>query len=182
MKYFENMQNHTQRRLAVGAALALPLTMALIWTMYTAIAQEEMAAIEVKPAPNLRFVELPEEYEVDDEVPPPQPPPMVEPPPPVPKPAPDQEYVGTTPLVFNPPPRNSVTPTASGVADGTVTPILTVAPEYPQRALARGTEGWVLVQFNVDELGRVAEPSVVDAQPLQVFDKIYLKINKLINS
>ena len=66
MKYFENMQNHTQRRLAVGAALALPLTMALIWTMYTAIAQEEMAAIEVKPAPNLRFVELPEEYEVDD--------------------------------------------------------------------------------------------------------------------
>ena len=37
---------------------------------------------------------------------------------------------------------------------------------------------WVLMQFTVDELGRVAEPSVVDAQPLQVFDRAALKAVK----
>ena len=54
-------------------------------------------------------------------------------------------------------------------------PILTPAPEYPQRALARGIEGWVLVSFTISETGAVVEPKVVDAEPRGVFDAAALR-------
>ena len=54
-------------------------------------------------------------------------------------------------------------------------PFLTPAPEYPQRALARGVEGWVLVSFTIAATGAVAEPMVVDANPPGVFDAAALR-------
>ncbi len=58
-----------------------------------------------------------------------------------------------------------------GIADGNFLPIVTVAPEYPRRMASRGIEGWVLLAFTVDELGRVVDPRVVDAQPQSGFNK-----------
>jgi protein TonB len=60
------------------------------------------------------------------------------------------------------------------IADGNFLPIVTVAPEYPRRMAARGIEGWVLLTFMVDELGRVLNPSVVDAEPSSGFNKAAL--------
>lgn len=54
-------------------------------------------------------------------------------------------------------------------------PFLTPAPEYPQRALARGVEGWVLVSFTIAASGAVADPIVVDADPPGVFDAAALR-------
>lgn len=54
-------------------------------------------------------------------------------------------------------------------------PFLTPAPEYPQRALARGLEGWVLVSFTIAASGAVADPMVVDADPPGVFDAAALR-------
>ena len=54
-------------------------------------------------------------------------------------------------------------------------PFLTPAPEYPQRALARGVEGWVLVSFTIATSGAVADPMVVDADPPGVFDAAALR-------
>ncbi|MCY4011198.1 MAG: TonB family protein [Gammaproteobacteria bacterium] len=54
-------------------------------------------------------------------------------------------------------------------------PFLTPAPEYPQRALARGVEGWVLVSFTIAASGVVADPVVVDADPPGVFDAAALR-------
>ena len=54
-------------------------------------------------------------------------------------------------------------------------PFLTPAPEYPQRALARGVEGWVLVSFTIAATGAVADPVVVDADPPGVFDAAALR-------
>lgn len=54
-------------------------------------------------------------------------------------------------------------------------PFLTPAPEYPQRALARGVEGWVLVSFTIAASGAVADPMVVDADPPGVFDAAALR-------
>ena len=54
-------------------------------------------------------------------------------------------------------------------------PFLTPAPEYPQRALARGVEGWVLVSFTIAASGTVADPMVVDADPRGVFDAAALR-------
>ena len=54
-------------------------------------------------------------------------------------------------------------------------PFLTPAPEYPQRALARGIEGWVLVSFTISATGAVADPMVVDADPPGVFNAAALR-------
>ena len=50
----------------------------------------------------------------------------------------------------------------SFVSDGEYLPILKVQPVYPRYALQRGLFGWVLVEFTVDDLGRVIDPIVVD--------------------
>lgn len=47
-------------------------------------------------------------------------------------------------------------------SDGNYLPIVKVQPVYPRIALTRGQEGWVVLQFTVDELGRVVEPEVID--------------------
>ena len=47
-------------------------------------------------------------------------------------------------------------------SDGEYLPILKVQPTYPQRALERGLVGWVVVEFTVDEIGRVIDPIVID--------------------
>ena len=36
---------------------------------------------------------------------------------------------------------------------------------------ARGIEGWVLLEFSVDQLGRVQNPQVIDAHPTGGFGK-----------
>ena len=54
-------------------------------------------------------------------------------------------------------------------------PFLTPAPDYPQRALARGLEGWVLVSFTIAETGAVVDATVVEADPPVVFDAAALR-------
>lgn len=54
--------------------------------------------------------------------------------------------------------------------DGEYLPIVKVAPIYPQRALTRGLEGWVLLEFTVTPAGTVKDPVVVEADPTGVFD------------
>ncbi|HEX7048370.1 MAG TPA: energy transducer TonB [Gammaproteobacteria bacterium] len=58
-----------------------------------------------------------------------------------------------------------------GSASGEYLPIVKVAPVYPQRALARGLEGWVLVEFTVTASGAVTGARVVEAEPQGVFDR-----------
>jgi len=41
---------------------------------------------------------------------------------------------------------------------------------YPPEARAAGTEGYVVVRYDVDAAGRVINPTVVEAQPAGVFD------------
>ena len=55
--------------------------------------------------------------------------------------------------------------------DGDALAIVRVLPRYPSRALSRGLEGWVLLEFAIDELGQAIEPVVVDADPKGVFGR-----------
>jgi protein TonB len=57
-----------------------------------------------------------------------------------------------------------------GINDTEMLPIVTVPPQYPNRALSRGIEGWCLVMFTVTETGTVINPVVVDADPPDIFD------------
>lgn len=58
--------------------------------------------------------------------------------------------------------------------DGDTLAIVRVLPRYPSRALSRGIEGWVLLEFTIDQLGQATELIVVEADPKGVFDRAAL--------
>ncbi len=50
-----------------------------------------------------------------------------------------------------------------GISDGEYLPIVKVAPVYPARALNRGLEGYVIVEFTVTRQGTVRDVGVVES-------------------
>jgi len=60
---------------------------------------------------------------------------------------------------------------AGSGGDGEFLPIVKVAPQYPRRALQKGIEGHVTVEFTVTALGTVVDPKVIDANPPTVFNR-----------
>lgn len=58
--------------------------------------------------------------------------------------------------------------------DGEYLPIVKVAPIYPRRALSRGIEGFVIVEFTVGKQGSVKDAFVVEARPADIFDQAAL--------
>jgi len=63
----------------------------------------------------------------------------------------------------------------SAGSDRDVIPLVRINPEYPARALSRGIEGWVQVQFTISETGSVIDAVVVDSSPKNVFDDAAIK-------
>ena len=55
--------------------------------------------------------------------------------------------------------------------DGDTLAIVRVLPRYPSRALSRGIEGWVLLEFAIDELGLAVNPLVIESEPPGIFDR-----------
>lgn len=55
--------------------------------------------------------------------------------------------------------------------DGEYLPIVKVSPVYPRRALQRGIEGFVIVEFTVTKQGTVKNPVVVEANPEGIFEQ-----------
>ena len=64
---------------------------------------------------------------------------------------------------------------AAGSADGDYLPIVKVAPVYPRRAVDRGIEGYVIVEFTVTKTGAVRDPRVVEYEPSTIFNKAALE-------
>ena len=50
-------------------------------------------------------------------------------------------------------------------------PIVKVEPQYPQRALARGIEGYVLLSLTVTTTGSTKDPVVIEADPPGMFER-----------
>ena len=63
----------------------------------------------------------------------------------------------------------------SAGSDRDVIPLVRINPDYPQRALSRGLEGWVQVRFTITAIGTVKDPIVVNAEPKSTFDDAALK-------
>ncbi|GHA90905.1 energy transducer TonB [Cognatilysobacter bugurensis] len=59
--------------------------------------------------------------------------------------------------------------TASASAEN-LKPIKRVEPQYPPEAARAGTQGFVEVEFVVDEAGKVKSVSVVNAKPSRTFE------------
>ena len=60
-------------------------------------------------------------------------------------------------------------------SDGEYLPIIKVAPIYPRRALERGIEGYVVLEYTVTRQGSVRDPVIIEAQPPKVFNKAAIK-------
>ena len=60
-------------------------------------------------------------------------------------------------------------------ADRNEIPIVRVEPVYPQRALDRGIQGWVEVEFTVTEVGSISEPTILRSHPSAIFNKAALR-------
>lgn len=63
----------------------------------------------------------------------------------------------------------------SAGADTDVIPLVRISPEYPPRALRRGIEGWVQVQFTITPTGAVTDATVVAADPPGLFDEAAIR-------
>jgi periplasmic protein TonB len=57
-----------------------------------------------------------------------------------------------------------------GASDGEYLPIVKVAPVYPQRAAARGLEGYVIVQYTVTTTGETKDIVIVESSS-SLFDR-----------
>ncbi len=155
-------------RLIPSAGLAIAVTFVLVFVMQYLISTGQSAIITDGPGELLTFVRVPKEEIVEVKRTKPQKPPQPETPPP------------QTPRMHLDPTNTSVAlthgaPVASGVgagvtaslglaaADGEYLPIIKVAPIYPRRALERGLEGDVIVEFTVTRQGTVKDVLVVES-------------------
>ena len=59
--------------------------------------------------------------------------------------------------------------------DGEYLPIVKVAPQYPRRALSRGIQGYVIVEYTVTKQGTVKDPVIIEEEPAAIFNDAAIK-------
>ena len=65
----------------------------------------------------------------------------------------------------------TVLPTLGGTASVGLAPIVRITPAYPIEARRKKQEGWVKMEFTVQEDGTVADIKVREASPSGIFDQ-----------
>ncbi|MGP1666280.1 MAG: energy transducer TonB [Rhodanobacter sp.] len=163
-------------RFPIAFAIGLFLNGFLFWTLYTLTDAD--FDLEVREATRIEFTRMRRDTQTEsrrEE--------KVEREPPPPTPDMPQLSLSSGSVEAN---AISLTPTIdtsgamtglnlSAGADRDVVPLVRINPDYPQRALSRGLEGWVQVQFTISETGAVINPIVVESSPKGIFDDAALK-------
>ena len=168
----------------VAILLAAVTTLALFFLMQALIAmgtgpveKGETRKIADIHMPKRELEVIQEEKKPEKPEEPEQPPPDLAPPP-VDMSAPDAGGISMAPVKVNA--NINLGGIGLGASDGEYLPIVKVAPIYPSRALSRGIEGYVIVEFTVTKLGTVADPFVVEAfsdsgSPTTIFNSAAIK-------
>jgi periplasmic protein TonB len=163
------------KRLLGAIALGMATTYALLLLMSSLISSGKDAMTESVVGQVVDFVRIRQDESVrykQREVEKPEKPQT--PPPSMPKHQTDLLKINTnisTAMSFNP--QLNIDTLSAG--DGDYLPIVKVAPEYPRRALDRGIEGYVIVEFMVTKLGTVENAVVVKAEPPGYFERAAVK-------
>lgn len=166
-------------RLGLAGVLAVVVTFGLLFLMHSLIEADKRAPEEVEQK-KVADIHMPErQIETQyDTAKPDKPEDPEEPPPEMPEPEFDTPDVSPDAMNMAAPrinPNLNVKGVGFGGGDGEYLPIVKVQPQYPRRALSRGIEGWVIVEFTVTTNGSVRDPVVVEAQPPNVFDRAAMK-------
>jgi len=164
-------------RLLLGFFCAGAVTLTLFWTMQYLIASADRSLDEAKRGHLLDFVRVKREEVVErkqekpDKPPPPEAPPPEPPTPQLDDVKPNAEKIAVRAAPVETEIDVSASGFSLGVGDGEYLPIVKVAPIYPRRALSRGIEGYVIVEFTVTKLGTVRDVRVVESEPSSgIFD------------
>tara|TARA_B100000683_G_scaffold275940_1_gene328263 strand:- start:819 stop:1427 length:609 start_codon:yes stop_codon:yes gene_type:complete len=166
-------------RVAVSAALAVPVAIALFFVMHSLVSRD-FKQEDVK-ARKIADIVVPDKTietnltEVKPEKPddPEEPPPELEP---------IQFDTQLDMNVANTAPTTGINLNlnASGMSsgDGEYLPIVKVAPIYPRRAQTRGLSGYCIVEYTVTKTGSIRDPFPVDCQPKGIFERASLKASE----
>ena len=154
--------------MAAGVTIGLFLVMKVLVTGQEYKIEEELASIGI----DFVRVERDEESQTKDRAL--KRPSKVEPeePPPPPKlPQPDRPNVDKASMSADMGAFDLAGLNLNAPVDGDTLAIVRVLPRYPSRALSRGIEGWVLLEFAIDELGLAVNPVVIESEPPGIFDR-----------
>ncbi|MEM9385712.1 MAG: energy transducer TonB [Pseudomonadota bacterium] len=162
-------------RLLPSAALAFAVTFGLVYIMQFLIATGQAAITEDKSLNFLEFVRVKQEEVVEAKQRKPEKPPEPEAPPPeAPRPQLDPTdasiSISNTAASLSGVDVGGIGGLGLGAADGEYLPIVKVAPIYPRRALQRGLEGYVIVEFTVSRQGTVKDVVVIESTS-SLFDR-----------
>lgn len=161
-------------RYVIGVTLGAIVTFGLFYLMQWLIATDQVSLDEGANGKILDFVMVDQDQEVQTKNRKPKPPPPPdEPPPDVPDPTFDSnvEAVGVSMGNMNMDSKLDISAGGGFSSDGEYLPIVKVAPVYPRRALTRGIEGYVLLEFTVSKTGAVTDPHVIESDPPGIFDR-----------
>ena len=181
------MGSNATLRMMQALAVSAVFTAALFWLMHALISRHHAGAGLVETLPNIDFVRLKKDTEVETKTrrkPPPPPPPKQPPPPPKLQVASDTPPKNE-PLPFNIPNLGlnaSVGggpfigemavggPPGGGLFEGDIIPLQRIAPQYPRQAARDGISGSVKLEITVNPDGTVRDARVLSSNPRGVFD------------
>lgn len=166
-------------RYLFSIVMGVAVTMSLLFIMQLLIVTGKQALTEPRDRYLLEFVRVRRNENVNTEDYQPEKPPK---PPEVPPEVPPQDMDNVDP---NAPTINVAAPEVAqnvdiggpggmNIAEGDYLPIVRVAPVYPARALSRGLEGYVDLEFTVTDTGTVRDP-IVSFSTSSLFERAALR-------
>lgn len=163
-------------RYPIGLAFGAIFMLVMYWVMWRLVSVP-VDAIGLQTATRVEFTRMRQDSEVqkklDEKVQPDKPPPVPE----VPqlnfaKGSVENNVAQLTPVVDANSAMSKMKMTAG--SDRDIIPLVRINPDYPPRALSRGIQGWVIVQFTISATGTVKDPKVVDSSN-SIFNDAALK-------
>lgn len=172
--YFGTKEEYTMRRLIPITFIAGATTFGLFAFMSYLIASDETRLAEGPVYQPIEVYQTPKDSKVIEKAKPK----LTPPPPPTPAPPPQVAMVSpVSKAVFDYQPptldlaSNTLLNTINAPRDTDARPVVRVNPKYPIAAANNGTEGYVVLSFNINEIGQVTNVNVIEAEPKRVFNK-----------
>jgi periplasmic protein TonB len=163
-------------RYSLGLAFGTAFMLLLFWVLWTLVSVP-VDMVEMRQATRVEFTRMRQDTEAqkkqDEKVQPDKPPPVPE----VPqlnfaKGSVENNVAQLTPTTDVGGALSKMKMTAG--SDRDIVPLVRINPDYPPRALSRGIQGWVIVQFTISATGTVKDAKVVDSSN-SVFNDAALK-------
>ncbi len=153
-------------RFTAAVAVGGAVTFGLLFIMQLLIATGEEAVTDAERFRMDEFVRVERNEVIETKKQKPEKPPEPEVPPEMPEPQNSNQFDNSMSVSVSAPTTQvnlNVSGVGFGVSDGEYLPIVKVAPVYPSRALSRGLEGYVIVEFTVTQTGAVKDVTVVES-------------------